>query len=295
MADPLSIHVDPRVTPARPRSRRQASGRQLKAARFVEGKLRKVVAPQAPVRHEPRPDALLDTEALKGERVTVYETTEEGWSWGQLQSDGYVGWLPTEALGDVGPPATHRVAVMRTLVFPGPSIKTSADRSAVVWLPAVDRAHRAAVRRHRREWIRAASAPCRGASCKNAISSPSPSDSSARPICGAARPALGLDCSALGAALVERLRRALPARQRHAGDSHSCRLSNRRPISPTCSAATSCSGKATSPSCATPRRSSTPTPSTWRSRSSRSRKRWRASAPPAARSRSIRRLEGLVQ
>ena len=26
----------------------------------------------------------LDTEALKGERVTVYETTDEGWCWGQL-------------------------------------------------------------------------------------------------------------------------------------------------------------------------------------------------------------------
>ncbi len=124
MADPRAIHGDPRVTPARPDLAAKHLEGRVKAARDVEGELRKVVAPQAPVRHEPRHDALLDTEALKGELVTVYETTEEGWAWGQLQSDSHVGWLPAEALGDVGPRATHRVAVTRTLVFAAPSVKT---------------------------------------------------------------------------------------------------------------------------------------------------------------------------
>jgi len=54
--------------------------------------------------------------------VTVYETTE-GWAWGQLDADGYVGWLPASALCAPGPAATHKVAVARTFVFPGPSIK----------------------------------------------------------------------------------------------------------------------------------------------------------------------------
>ena len=75
------------------------------------------------MRRAPTPDAPLDTEALKGERVTVYETTAEGWAWGQLEADGYVGWLPANALRAPGPAATHKVAVPRTLVFPGPSIK----------------------------------------------------------------------------------------------------------------------------------------------------------------------------
>jgi cell wall-associated NlpC family hydrolase len=75
------------------------------------------------VRRAPAPDAALDTEALKGERVTIYETTAEGWAWGQLDADGYVGWLPGNALRAPGPAATHKVAVLRTLVFPGPSIK----------------------------------------------------------------------------------------------------------------------------------------------------------------------------
>ena len=58
-----------------------------------------------------------------GERVMVYETTEEGWAWGQLEADGYVGFLPTGALRDPGSGPTHKVAALRTLVFPGPNIK----------------------------------------------------------------------------------------------------------------------------------------------------------------------------
>jgi hypothetical protein len=93
------------------------------AKRFVEGALYEVVTPQAPLRGEPRLDAMLDTEALKGERVMVYDSNEEGWSWGQLLSDDYVGWLPTDALRPVGPPPTYTVSALRTFVFPGPDIK----------------------------------------------------------------------------------------------------------------------------------------------------------------------------
>jgi cell wall-associated NlpC family hydrolase len=96
---------------------------KVKAARFVDGRAMEVIAPQAPLRREPRPDARLDTEALKGERVTVYDANAEGWAWGQLAGDNYVGWLPSGALAQPGSPPTHRVAALRTLVFPGPSIK----------------------------------------------------------------------------------------------------------------------------------------------------------------------------
>ena len=57
----------------------------------------------APLRKEPSHDAPLLTEALCGERVTIYETDEEGWAWGQLKSDGYVGWLPAATLLAPGP------------------------------------------------------------------------------------------------------------------------------------------------------------------------------------------------
>ena len=114
---------DPRTTPARPDlAARHLEGR-VAAARFVDGTLREVRDESAPLRREPAPDAPLDTEALKGERVMVYETTDEGWCWGQLEADGYVGWLPANALAPPGPPATHAVTALRTLAFPGPSIK----------------------------------------------------------------------------------------------------------------------------------------------------------------------------
>ncbi|HUI96833.1 MAG TPA: NlpC/P60 family protein [Xanthobacteraceae bacterium] len=114
---------DPRLTPARPDLAAARLRGQVEAARFVEGIAREVRDESAPLRREPAPDAPLDTEALRGERVTVYETTEEGWCWGQLDRDGYVGWLPANALMAPGPTPTHVVAALRTLAFPGPSIK----------------------------------------------------------------------------------------------------------------------------------------------------------------------------
>jgi len=114
---------DPRLTPAREDVAAKHLQGRVQAARFVEGVAYEVVAPQAPVRLAPRPDAPLATEALAGERVVIYQSDAEGWSWGQLESDRYVGYLPSEALGAPGAPPTHRVAALRTLVFPGPSIR----------------------------------------------------------------------------------------------------------------------------------------------------------------------------
>jgi hypothetical protein len=77
----------------------------------------------APLREAPSSDAMLSTQALKGERVTIYDRNDEGFAWGQLNSDGYVGWLPDRALAKPGPAPTHKIIVLRTFAFPGPSIK----------------------------------------------------------------------------------------------------------------------------------------------------------------------------
>jgi cell wall-associated NlpC family hydrolase len=115
--------LDARVTPARPDLAARRLEGKVAAARYVDGVAYEVAVPQAPLRREPLPDAPLDTEALLGERVTIYENSDEGWSWGQLDGDGYVGWMPSVMLARPGAPATHKVAVLRTLAFPGPSIK----------------------------------------------------------------------------------------------------------------------------------------------------------------------------
>jgi cell wall-associated NlpC family hydrolase len=83
-----------------------------------------VIAPVADLRRAPSPDAPLDTQALLGERVTVHEITEEGWARGALATDGYAGWLPTNALAPEGPPPTNRVTALTTLAFASRDIKT---------------------------------------------------------------------------------------------------------------------------------------------------------------------------
>jgi hypothetical protein len=123
MGDGTRMTFDPRTTPARPDLAAYHLKGKVEAARFVEGTELEVRDAQAPVRHEAAPDAPLDTEALHGERVTIYEENGEGWCWGQLRADGYVGWLPANALRPPGPAPTHRVAALRTFVFPGRSIK----------------------------------------------------------------------------------------------------------------------------------------------------------------------------
>jgi cell wall-associated NlpC family hydrolase len=117
------VSFDPRVTPARPDLAAKHLEGKVTAARFVEGEEREVIDAQAPVRAEPAPDAPLVTEALMGERVTIYDFNDEGWAWGQLTDDGYVGWLPASALLAPQAKPTHKVTALRTLVFPGPSIK----------------------------------------------------------------------------------------------------------------------------------------------------------------------------
>ncbi len=114
---------DPRVTPARPDLAASSLRGKVNSARFVDGIVQEVVVGQAPVRSAPSHGATMVTEALKGERVTIFETDEDGWAWGQLAGDGYVGWLPAAALLAPGPEPTHKVAALRTLMFPGPSIK----------------------------------------------------------------------------------------------------------------------------------------------------------------------------
>ncbi|HSZ67573.1 MAG TPA: NlpC/P60 family protein [Xanthobacteraceae bacterium] len=114
---------DPRITPARADLAAEHLEGKVSAARFAQGRVMEVIEPQAPLRREPRPDTPLDTEALKGERVTIYDSNAEGYSWGQLAADDYVGWLPTNALAFAGPAPTHKVVALRTFAFPGPSIK----------------------------------------------------------------------------------------------------------------------------------------------------------------------------
>jgi hypothetical protein len=114
---------DPRLTPARPDLAAHYLKGKIEAARFVVGETFEIIDNIAPLRGKPSSDAMLLTQALKGERVTIYDRDGEGWAWGQLNGDGYVGWLPDRALAKPGAAPTHKVIALRTFAFPGPSIK----------------------------------------------------------------------------------------------------------------------------------------------------------------------------
>ncbi len=113
--------LDPRLNPFRPDLAAAHLEGTIQAPRFAQGSPRRILAASAPLRRRPAADAPLETEALHGEAVVVYDEAE-GWSWAQLTRDGYVGYLPTPALGPAQAP-THRVAELRTHGYPGPSIK----------------------------------------------------------------------------------------------------------------------------------------------------------------------------
>ncbi|MFT4120310.1 NlpC/P60 family protein [Bradyrhizobium sp.] len=120
MHDPTN---DPRLTPARGDLAAKYLEGKVQADRFVTGEEFEVTEAIAPLREQPSSNAMLMTQALRGERVTIYDRNGEGWSWGQLADDGYVGWLPDATLTRSTASPTHKVSALRTFVFPGPSIK----------------------------------------------------------------------------------------------------------------------------------------------------------------------------
>ena len=92
------------------------------AERFVAGRPARIAAPVADLKRAPRPDAGLDTQALYGDDVLVFEEAE-GWAWVQSERDGYVGYVADTALAPRADAPTHLVAAPRTFVYPGPDLK----------------------------------------------------------------------------------------------------------------------------------------------------------------------------
>ncbi len=115
--------LDPRVHAFRPDLADARLKGRVQADRFGEGAPRLVVAGNAPLKARPAPDAPLASEILRGETFTVFDAGREGWSWGQLATDGYVGYVPTDALGAATAPITHRITALRAFVYPGPDMK----------------------------------------------------------------------------------------------------------------------------------------------------------------------------
>jgi cell wall-associated NlpC family hydrolase len=113
---------DRRLTPARPDLAAAHLQGSVEAGRYVEGRVMHVIAEIADLRPQPTPDAAIDTQALYGEEVVLYDT-DEGWGWVQLQRDRYVGYLSMQALAEGASAANHRLTVNRSFIYPGANMK----------------------------------------------------------------------------------------------------------------------------------------------------------------------------
>jgi hypothetical protein len=116
---------DPRLTLARADLADARLEGVVAAARYAPAREMVVRAPVAPLHRAPDPASERMDELIHGERFEALEA-DGGYVWGQAGRDGYVGFVPAEALSPGGPAPTHRVAAIRTYAFEGPSIKSRA-------------------------------------------------------------------------------------------------------------------------------------------------------------------------
>jgi cell wall-associated NlpC family hydrolase len=116
------MSFDRRITPFRADLADERLRGQVEAERFTAGTAKRVIASFSALHRHPSREAPVDTQAIFGESVTVYDE-HEGWAWVQLHGDGYVGYLPSAVLSEPGAEPTHKVRAIRTFVYPGPNLK----------------------------------------------------------------------------------------------------------------------------------------------------------------------------
>lgn len=122
-AAPPAAELDPRRHAVRPDLAAVALRGQVVSPRYSAGVVRQVTRAAVPLRRAPSATAGLDTEALFGERLSVYDENN-GWAWVQLARDRYVGYVPSSALTTQVTVPTHRVKALGTFIYPEPDIKT---------------------------------------------------------------------------------------------------------------------------------------------------------------------------
>jgi cell wall-associated NlpC family hydrolase len=121
--------LDKRLNAFRPDLADERLRGKVQASRFVAGTPMQIVDPVIDIRREPRPDAPVDSQALYGETVLLFEDLE-GFGWAQLQTDAYVGYVPMNALvptknalTQTMSVPTHIVSAPRTFLYPGADMK----------------------------------------------------------------------------------------------------------------------------------------------------------------------------
>jgi cell wall-associated NlpC family hydrolase len=119
----MTTALDRRCNAYRPDLAAEVLRGKVTAPRYAAGKVHQVIDAAVPLRDTADANASWSTEVLFGELVTVYDQ-HEGWAWVQLAGDGYVGYLPDQALSARIDAATHRVQALGTFLYPAPNFKS---------------------------------------------------------------------------------------------------------------------------------------------------------------------------
>jgi len=120
---PEGLARDPRLLPARDGIAAEHLKGVIAAARYSPGTRKVVTAGAAAMRKGPDSSGEQVNQALFGESFTVYDE-QEGWAWGQLAADHYVGWIRADELGPAIVP-THRLSVLRSFLFEAPNLRAA--------------------------------------------------------------------------------------------------------------------------------------------------------------------------
>ena len=116
---------DPRINAYRADIADERLRGRVTTQKFVAPQRGQIRTPFVPVFAKPQLDAERVTEALSGEIVLVFERSR-GWVWGQLESDGYAGYMPESAVMAGVRDMTHVVTAFATFMYAAPDIKSEA-------------------------------------------------------------------------------------------------------------------------------------------------------------------------
>jgi cell wall-associated NlpC family hydrolase len=100
-----------------------ATDSRLNPTRKGEGEAMQVATGHAGLRAAPNAQSEQINQALFGEAFIMFDR-KDGWGYGQLARDRYVGWISLDRLAPQGVAPTHWLSVPRTLVFSNADLKS---------------------------------------------------------------------------------------------------------------------------------------------------------------------------
>lgn len=116
-----SARLDPRIHAVRKDVADIALADRVFAPHYAKPLLHACLGATVTMRAAPSHDAIAVSELLRGEAFAVVDASGD-WAWGYSLHDGYVGYVPVDAIGPLVDP-THIVATPAALVFATSSIK----------------------------------------------------------------------------------------------------------------------------------------------------------------------------